>query len=67
MSAYRNSNRHNTTAPPSLTAQKGRTQDLIWGRPVFKAPKLPNPRAAFEPLPFTATRITRSPAEDQGI
>lgn len=32
------------------------TRDIRWGRPVFKAPTLPNPRVVFDPLPFTATR-----------
>ena len=37
-------------------------RDVLWGRPLFKAPTLTNPRVAFDPLPFTATRIThRSP------
>lgn len=40
-------------------AKPGVLRDVLWGRPVFKAPHLPNPRAAFDPLPFTATRITR--------
>lgn len=32
------------------------TRDILWNRPLFKAPALPNPRVAFDPLPFTATR-----------
>lgn len=35
-------------------------RDILWGRPLFKAPSLPNPRVAFEPLPFLAQRFTRS-------
>lgn len=34
------------------------TRDVLWGRPVFRAPQL-NPRVPLEPLPFTANRITR--------
>lgn len=34
-------------------------RDILWNQPVFKAPALANPRVAFDPLPFTATRITR--------
>jgi hypothetical protein len=34
-------------------------RDVLWGRPIFKAPQLPVPRLAFEPLPFTATRVTQ--------
>ncbi len=44
------------------TAKPGLLRDLLWGRPVFKAPALPNPRVAFDPLPFTATRATHRPA-----
>ncbi len=33
-------------------------RDILWNKPVFKAPALANPRVAFDPLPFTATRIT---------
>lgn len=33
-------------------------RDILWNKPVFKAPALPNPRVAFDPLPFTAARIT---------
>jgi len=32
------------------------TRDILWNRPLFKAPALPNPRVVFDPLPFTATR-----------
>ena len=34
-------------------------RDILWGQPVFKAPVLPNPRHVFDPLPFTAARVTR--------
>jgi hypothetical protein len=34
-------------------------RDILWNRPVFKAPVLPNPRVAFDPLPFTAARVTQ--------
>lgn len=34
-------------------------RDILWNQPVFKAPSLPNPRVAFDPLPFTAARVTR--------
>lgn len=39
---------------------KSRSRDVLWGRPVFKAPQL-NVRPPCEPLPFTAARITRAP------
>lgn len=34
-------------------------RDILWNQPVFKAPALPNPRIAFDPLPFTAARVTQ--------
>lgn len=27
-------------------------RDIIWDRPVFRPPFLPNPRVVFDPLPF---------------
>ncbi len=42
------------TAP----ARPAVSRDVLWGRPLFKAPSLPNPRIAFDPLPFTAARVT---------
>ena len=35
------------------------TRDILWNQPVFKAPELANPRIAFDPLPFTAARLTQ--------
>jgi len=37
-------------------------RDILWNQPVFKAPALPIPNVAPEPLPLRATRITRRPA-----
>jgi hypothetical protein len=34
-------------------------RDIMWNRPLFKAPALPNPTIVLEPLPFTAARITQ--------
>ncbi|MDI1320376.1 MAG: hypothetical protein PSW75_09325 [bacterium] len=34
-------------------------RDILWNQPVFKAPALPNPRVALDPLPFTAVRVTQ--------
>jgi len=42
--------------PPGRVAD---ARDVLWGRPVFKAPALPNPRVVFDPLPFTAARVTQ--------
>lgn len=34
-------------------------RDILWNQPIFRAPRLPSPRLALEPLPFRATRITQ--------
>jgi hypothetical protein len=34
--------------------------DVIWNKPVFKAPALSNPPIEIEPLPFTAARVTKA-------
>ncbi len=34
------------------------TRDVLWGRPVFRAPQF-NPRVPLEPLPFMAARVSR--------
>lgn len=49
-----------TPLPASpLSAMRQRlTRDILWNQPVFKAPVLPSPRVALDPLPFTATRLT---------
>jgi len=33
-------------------------RDVLWGKPVFKAPGLTNPPIPTDPLPFTVARIT---------
>ncbi|HVU17103.1 MAG TPA: hypothetical protein VHD32_09255 [Candidatus Didemnitutus sp.] len=45
------------TAP--FVAKSAPMRDVLWGRPLFKAPSLPNPRVAFDPLPFFAQRVTQ--------
>ena len=37
------------------------TSDLIWGRPVFHPPALPNPRIMLEDFPSLVRSITRCP------
>jgi hypothetical protein len=34
-------------------------RDILWGRPLFRAPVLINPNVEVEPLPFTPTRVTQ--------
>lgn len=59
------------TKHPALSAVKSLVplrqsvnRDILWNRPVFKAPDLSNPRVAFDPLPFTATRLTQPVRRD---
>lgn len=42
----------------SAQPKQGLLRDLMWGRPVFKAPALPIPRIDFDPLPFQPARVT---------
>ena len=51
-SGDRNPASHPPVRPTTLS-------DILWGRPVFRAPALANPRVALDPLPFTAARITQ--------
>ena len=48
-----------TTAASFVPVRPAIMRDILWNQPVFKAPVLPNPRVALDPLPFTATRITQ--------
>lgn len=45
------------TSGPGTSPTPGLLRDLMWGRPVFKAPALPNPRIEFD-LPFLPARVT---------
>lgn len=49
-------------APGASVPAKGAARDVLWGRPVFRAPQL-NVRPPAEPLPFTTARITAAPRE----
>jgi hypothetical protein len=53
---------HRLSRPAAIAAgapaPSRRTRDVLWGRPVFKAPQL-NVWLQHEPLPFTAARITQ--------
>ncbi len=48
-----------TMAAAFVPMRQAIVRDILWNQPVFKAPVLPNPRVALDPLPFTATRITQ--------
>lgn len=51
---------HATVEPG--TVRQTIKRDILWNQPVFKAPALPIPKIALEPLPLRATRITKRPA-----
>lgn len=53
--------------PASRNSAAGPKRDIIWDRPVFRPPLLPNPRVIFDPLPFTTQRMgaTWRPASDR--
>jgi len=36
-------------------------RDILWGQHLFKAPMLPNPRVALDPLPVPVRISSRSP------
>ena len=44
------------SAFPSQDFAAGLTRDVLWDRPLFRPPVLPNPRMMFDPLPFTVNR-----------
>jgi|CXWL01.1.fsa_nt_gi hypothetical protein len=42
--------------PSRWNSVRGSKRDILWDRPVFPPPVLPNPRVIFDPLPFTVQR-----------
>ena len=54
------SSRPGAPATGATAPAKGGVRDVLWGRPVFKAPQL-TVRPAADPLPFTAARVTQPP------
>ena len=56
---------HNPFKRPAVSAaaafapvRQAIIRDILWNQPVFKAPALPSPRIALDPLPFTPARVT---------
>ncbi len=45
------------------TVRQALTRDVVWNRPLFKAPAMVEPNVTPEPLPFMATRLTQRPAQ----
>ena len=66
MTHFPSKTRYRALPPPAAlaTVKQALVRDVLWGRPVFKAPQLPNPRVVFDPLPFTATRFPPPPGAD---
>jgi hypothetical protein len=58
--------KRSAAAPAALLApmRPAMMHDILWNRPVFKAPALPNPRIVPDPLPFTANRLTQPALRD---
>ncbi len=51
-------------AAPSLgSVRPRRLRDVLWGRPLFKAPALPIPRLPSEPLRYSPVRVTHRPGQ----
>ncbi len=48
-----------TVVNPLVPVRSSVGRDILWNKPVFKAPALSNPPFATEPLPFTAARVTQ--------
>ena len=62
MTHFPHHSRQRRLSPPQGAAPVSPlTRDVLWGRPLFKAPALPNPRVAFDPLPFTVQRVPARP------
>jgi hypothetical protein len=50
-------------ALPDSNVKNGHLRDIVWDKPIFRAPPLPNPRVIFDPIPF---RFLLSPVLSQG-
>ena len=62
MTYFPHHSRQHPATPPAASLGSVRPaiiRDILWNQPVFKAPLLPNPRIALDPLPFTAARVTQ--------
>jgi hypothetical protein len=40
------------SAPRAENFSRENARDVLWGRPIFHAPQLPNPQVIRDPLPF---------------
>jgi hypothetical protein len=48
----RPSNPDDTQSAKAEERERKFVEEISWGKPVFRPPKLPNPRVVVDPLPF---------------
>jgi hypothetical protein len=52
--------------PQNISSKLGSVRqqmsDVLWGRPLFKAPALRSPRVDANPQPFSVARVPQNPA-----
>jgi hypothetical protein len=51
--------------PPEREKAQRPAADVLWGRPIFKAPSLPNPRIVYDPQPFRTQLFSGFRTADQ--
>lgn len=49
---------HTLPPKPAVSLESSAHFDVLWGKPVFRAPDLPARVAAPATIPFTAQRVT---------
>ena len=54
---------HTLPPKPAVSLEASVHFDVLWGKPVFRAPDLPVPVTAPATVPFTAQRVTESRRE----
>jgi hypothetical protein len=51
-------------ANPLAPLRQKLSRDILWNQPVFKAPALPVPQVARNPLPFLTNRLTQRSSQE---
>jgi len=54
---------HNLPPKPAVSFEASAHFDVLWGKPVFRAPDLPARTAVPATVPFTAHRVTETRRE----
>ncbi len=49
---------HTPPARPAVSIEASVPFDVLWGKPLFRAPNLPAPVSGAAVIPFTAHRVT---------